>query len=95
MEVVSKSMGAQIHEMEGYDEVVQKLVEKLPPERRVAGLSPEQVLAAYKPEERVAGLSPEQILLTLPDDALRALSDAYLATLSEPTRAAIRRRTGR
>jgi hypothetical protein len=84
-----------ISELEGYDEVVQKFVESLPPETRLAGLSPAQVLAAYKPEQRLAGLSPEQLLLAMPDEALRALSHEYLATLSEPTRAAIRARIGR
>ncbi|WP_437553829.1 hypothetical protein WME97_19520 [Sorangium sp. So ce367] len=42
----------------------------------------------------MAGLSPEQVLLALPDDVLRALSDAYLDTLSNETRAAIRARIG-
>jgi hypothetical protein len=37
----------------------------------------------------------EQVLLALPDKALRSLSEDYLATLSEPTRAAIRARIGR
>jgi hypothetical protein len=66
-----------IRELEGYDEVVQKFLESLPPE---------QVLAAYK---------PEQVLLAMPDEALRALSQEYVATLSEPTRAAIRARIAR
>jgi hypothetical protein len=84
-----------ISELEGYDEVVQKFVESLPPEKRLAGLSPAQVLAAYKPEQVLAALSPEQVLLAMPDEALRALSQEYVATLSEPTRAAIRARIGR
>jgi hypothetical protein len=66
-----------------------------PPEQRVAGLAPEQRVAGLAPEQRVAGLAPEQVLLTMPDDLLRALSDGYLETLSEPTRAAIRARIGR
>ncbi len=52
----------------------------------VTTLSPEQVLAAFE---------PEQVVLALPDEALRALSGAYLDTLSAPTRAAIRARIGR
>ncbi len=67
----------------------------LAPEQRLAGLAPEQRLAGLAPEQRVAGLSTEQQLLLLPDEALQALSDAYLDTLSPPTRAAIRARTGR
>jgi hypothetical protein len=39
--------------------------------------------------------TPEEALLALPDAMLRGLSDDFLATLSEPTRAAIRGRIGR
>jgi hypothetical protein len=76
----------------------------IPPEQRIEGLSPEQLLARVPPEQRFAGLPPEQRLadldveqaiLALPDAALRGLSDEYVATLSEPTRDAIRRRIGR
>ncbi|WP_437682892.1 hypothetical protein [Sorangium sp. So ce131] len=67
----------------------------LPPEQRLAGLPPEQRLAGLPPEQRLAGLPLEQVLLAMPDDALRALSDAYLETLSAETRAAIRARIGR
>jgi hypothetical protein len=93
-----------MHELEGFDDVIRKLLATLPPERvlaayapeqRVAGLAPEQVLSAYAPEQRVAGLAPEQVLLALPDEVLRGFSDAYLDTLSAPTRAAIRVRIGR
>jgi hypothetical protein len=75
-----------MHELEGYDEVVMKLVTSLPLEQRLAGLAPEQ---------RLAGLSPDQKVLAMPDDVIRALSAEYLATLSEATRAAIRARIGR
>jgi hypothetical protein len=73
-------------DLEGYDEVLRKLLESLPPEERLIGLSPEQ---------RVAGLGPEERLLTLPDEALRALSDEYLRTLSPATQAILRARIGR
>jgi len=66
----------------------------LAPEQRLAGLAPEQRLAGLAPEQRVAGLTAEQRLLLLPDEALRALPDTYVATLSEPTRLAIRARRG-
>ncbi len=66
-----------MQDLEGYDEVVMKLVTSLPL------------------EQRLAGLTPEQRVLALPDDAIRALSPEYLATLSEATRAAIRARIGR
>jgi hypothetical protein len=44
---------------------------------------------------RLAGLAPEERILANSDDVLRALPDTYLATLSAPTRAAIRARIGR
>ncbi len=65
------------------------------PEQRLAGLAPEQVLRAFAPEQRLAGLTEAQAALALPDSMLRALSDEYLATLPEETRAAIRKRIGR
>jgi hypothetical protein len=91
-------------ELEGYDEVVQKFLELLSPEERLAGLAPEQRLAGLAPEERLAGLAPEQRLaglspdqtfLALPDDVLRTLPEEYVASLPEPTREAIRKRLGR
>jgi hypothetical protein len=70
-------------ELESYDEVVQKFLELIPPEQRLAGLDREQ---------RLAGLDREQILLGLPDDDLRRLPQEYLATFSEAVREAVRRR---
>ena len=72
--------------MDDYKDVIRKLLATLTPEQRLAGLPPEQ---------RLAGLNVEQALLALPDAALRGLSDEYAATLSAPTRDAIRRRIGR
>ncbi|HRI70998.1 MAG TPA: hypothetical protein PK156_42495 [Polyangium sp.] len=102
-----------MHEMEGFDEVVQAFLQTLPPEQRLAGLAPEEVMSTFAPEQRLAGLAPEevmstfapeqrlaglapeQVMLTLSDDVLRALSDAYIDTLSEPTRTIIRKRIKR
>jgi hypothetical protein len=82
-------------EIEGYEEVLQKLLDSLPLEERFMGLSPEERVAGLSTQERVAGLSTDERLLTLPDEALRALSDDYLRTLSPATQAAIRQRIGR
>jgi hypothetical protein len=91
----TKEKAMEIHDLEGYDEVIQKIVTGLPPEQRLAGLPPEQRLAGLPPEQRLAGLSPEQAVLALPDELLRALSDEYLSTLPAATRALIRDRIGR
>lgn len=73
-------------QLEGYDEVVQRFLEQISPQQRLAGLAPEQ---------RLAGLSRDQILLGLPDNDLRQLPETYLATFSEATREAVRKRIGR
>jgi hypothetical protein len=78
MELVgSKEAGMSVQEMEGYDELMGKLLEKLPAEQRLAGLpaeqrlaglSPAEVLSHYAPEERLAGLPAEQRLAGLDRD---------------------------
>jgi hypothetical protein len=101
--VGTREVNMAMHEMEGYDEVIRRLLSGLTPEQRLEGLAPEQRLAGLAPEElarqltpeqRLAGLTTEQVVLGLPDPVLRSLSDEFLATLSQPTRAAIRSRLG-
>jgi hypothetical protein len=82
-------------ELEGYDEVVQKFLDLIPPRLRLAGLAPEQRLAGLAPEQVLRAFSREQILLALPDDELRKVPEEYLATFPEPTREAVRKRIGR
>jgi hypothetical protein len=84
-----------IHELEGYDEIIKKIVTGLPPEQVLAAFKPEQRLAGLPPEQRLAGLPPDQAVLALPDEILRALSDEFLSTLPAATRAVIRGRIGR
>jgi hypothetical protein len=85
-QIGAKELNMEMHELEGYKEIVDKIA---------ATLTPAELLAHVKPEQRLAGLTPEQQILALSDDVLRGLSDAYLATLSAPTRAAIHARIGR
>jgi hypothetical protein len=73
-QVGAKEIAMALHDMEGFDEVMRKLLAKLPPKA---------VLSAY---------TQEQLLLALPVDVLKGLSDAYLDSLPEPTRNAIRAR---
>ncbi|WP_438030198.1 hypothetical protein [Sorangium sp. So ce233] len=75
-----------VKELEGYDEMLQKLLDSLPVERQLAGLAP---------EERLAGLPPAHQLLALSDDALRGFTDEYLRSLPAEVQDAIRRRIGR
>ncbi|WP_437942012.1 hypothetical protein [Sorangium sp. So ce341] len=94
-QVGAEEIAMAMHDLEGFDEVVRKLLSTLPPEQVLSAFPPEQRVAGLPPEQRMAGLPPEQVLLALPDDVLRALSDSYLDTLSAETRAAIRARVGR
>ena len=93
-----------VQDLEGYDEVVQRFLELLPPEKRLEGLRPADVMRSYAPEQRLEGLRPEQIVRTIgpeqvlpamPDEILRALDPAFIEKLPEPTRSAIRKRLGR
>jgi hypothetical protein len=94
-QVGTKEAMMALHDLEGYDEVVQRFLELIPPEQRLAGLAPEQRLAGLAPEQRLAGLAPEQAVLALPDEVLRALSGDFLENLPESIRATIRQRLGR
>ncbi len=47
----------------------------LPPEERVKGLEPIEVLSVYKPEERVKGLKPQDRLKGLKPEEIRAFLD--------------------
>ncbi len=102
--VGSKEAAVSMEDMEGYAELMQKLLDALPPEQRLAGLPAEQVLARYAPEQRLAGLGPEQRLagldhdhqaLALPLDVLRLLPEEYFRSLSPEVEAELRRRIER
>jgi hypothetical protein len=99
--VGSKEAGMSMQDMEGYDELMKKLLDSLPPEQRLAGLAPEQRLAGLAPEQRLAGLAPEQRLagldrdheaLALSVELLRLLPDDYFRSLPPEVEAELRRR---
>ncbi|MFO0760937.1 MAG: hypothetical protein U0359_30955 [Byssovorax sp.] len=102
MELIgSKESGMNVQDMEGYQELVRKLMDIATPEERLAGLAPEERLAGLAPEERLAGLAPEERLagldrdhqaLALPVEVLRVLPEDYLRSLSPAIQAEIRRR---
>jgi hypothetical protein len=80
------SMGEMnMQDMPGTDEIIQQMLDSLPPEVRLAGLAP---------EERLADLAPEQQVLALSDVVLRGLSKEYLSSLPAEVQEAIRRRIG-
>ena len=95
---------ARPQDLEGYDDWLQKLVESLPPEQRLAGLTPEQVLTRFAPEQRLAGLAPEQRLADVPETEqllalsphlLQQLPEDYIASLPADVQARVRARRGR
>jgi hypothetical protein len=94
-QVGAKERAMEIHDLEGYDEIIKKIVTSLPPEQVLSAFKPEQRLAGLPPEQRLAGLPPDQAVLALPNELLRALSDEYLSTLPAAIRAVIRDRIGR
>jgi hypothetical protein len=96
MELVgSKEAGVSMQDMEGYEELMQRVLASLPAEQRLAGLAPEQRLAGVAPEQRLAGLDHDHQALALPIDVLRVLPEDYLRTLSPEVQAEIRRRLQR
>jgi hypothetical protein len=60
-ELMGSEAKMEVRELEGYEDMVKKLVSALPPEL---------TLSAYTPEQRLAGLTPEQILSALPEATL-------------------------
>ncbi len=96
-----------IEELPGYEELFQKLVDAMPPEKRLApeqrlaglapeqrlaGLAPEQRLAGLAPEQRLAGLAPEALILALPVDLLRVLPEEYLRSFPGEVQEQIKKR---
>ncbi|WP_437827305.1 hypothetical protein [Sorangium sp. So ce1153] len=93
-QVGAKESAMAMHELEGFDEVMAKLLATLPVETVLAALPSEQVLAAYTPEQRIAGLTPEERLLLAPDEVLRLLPEDYVRSLPPDVQAKIRARRG-
>ena len=86
---------------EGYDEILQKLLETFTPEERLAGLAPEDLRAALAPEElleglapeeRLVGLAPEEQILALSAEVLRGFSEEYVRSLPAHVQQTIRER---
>src|SRR5277367_815282 len=75
-----------------YQEVLEEMIELLPPERRLRGLAPEQRLAGLAPEQRLAGLDRDHQALALPVEVLRVLPEDYLRSLSPEVQQEVRRR---
>jgi hypothetical protein len=85
MELVgTQEAGMSMQDLEGYDELMARLLEKLPAAQRLAGLAPEERLAGLPPEERLAGLAPEERLAGLPPEERLAGLDRDHQALALP-----------
>ena len=63
MELVgSKEAAMNMQDMEGYKELMDKMLDTLPAEQVLSHYAPEQRLTGLLPEERLAGLLPEEVL---------------------------------
>jgi hypothetical protein len=91
-QVGTKEAMMALHDLEGYDEVVQKFLELIPPEQRLAGLAPEQAVLALHDLEGydevvqkfLELIPPEQRLAGLaPEQAVLALPEEVLRALSD------------
>jgi hypothetical protein len=84
MELVgSKEAAMSMQDMEGYQELLDKLLDSLPPE---------QVLSHCAPEQRLAGLDRDHQALALPIEVLWLLPEEYFRSLSSEVEAELRRR---
>jgi hypothetical protein len=70
-------------DLQGYKELMDKLLDTLPAE---------QVLSHYAPEQRLAGLDRDHQALALPVEIMRLLPEEYFRSLSPEVAAEIRRR---
>ena len=93
--VGSQEAGMSMQDLEGFDELTDKLLEALPPERVLSHYAPEQRVAGLPPEQRLAGLDHDHQALALPIDVLRVLPDSYVRSLSPQVQEEIRRRIRR
>ena len=93
MELVgSKEAAMNMQDMEGYKELMDKMLDTLPAEQVLSHYTPEQRLADLPAEQRLAGLDRDHQALALPVEVLRLLPEAYLSSLSPQVEVEIRRR---
>ncbi|HEX2691118.1 MAG TPA: hypothetical protein VHN14_31105 [Kofleriaceae bacterium] len=90
--VGSKEAAMNMQDMEGYKELMDKMLDTLPAEQVLSHYAPEEVLSHYAPEQRLVGLDRDHQALALPVEVLRLLPEAYLRSLSPEAEAEIRRR---
>lgn len=91
----SKEVVMKAQDMEGYEELLLKLLDTVPPAHVLEHYDAEQRLAGLPAEQRLAGLDRDHQALALPVEVVRLLPDGYLISLSPETQAELRRRIAR
>ena len=74
---------------QSYVETLRELMQSLPLKDRLEGVPVADRLEGVPVADRLEGVPEDERLLAMPIEALRALPDSYLATLSEAVRAAV------
>ena len=92
MELIASEAAMNVQDMEGYQELMDRMLDALPAEEVLSHYAPEQRLAGLPPEQRLAGLDRDHQALALPVEVLRLLPETYLRSLSPEVEAEIRRR---
>ncbi len=91
----SKDVVMEAQDMEGYEELLLKLLDTVPPAHVIEHYNAEQRLAGLPAEQRLEGLDRDHQALALPVEVVRLLPDGYLISLSPETQAELRRRIAR
>ena len=65
------------------EELMPHVMAQIPPEIRLAGLSPEQLVASVPVEQRLAGLTPEQLALLRAEEVVKVMGREW-AVLALP-----------
>jgi hypothetical protein len=73
-----------MRDMEDYQELIGRMLDKLPAEQVLSRYTPEQLLAGLSPEQVLAGLSPEQVLAGVPPEQRLAGLDRDHQALALP-----------
>jgi hypothetical protein len=105
LELVGSTEAAMsMQDMEGFEELMSKVLKKLsadrmgkvldelPAEQVLSHYTPEQMLSHCTPEQRLADLDRDHQALALPIEVLRLMPEHYIASLSPEVQAEIRRR---
>jgi hypothetical protein len=69
-------------DMEGYQELMDKMLATVPAEQVISRYAPEQRLAGVSPEQRLVGLDWDHRALALPLEVLQLLPSEYFRSLS-------------